>query len=182
MNNDNKEKLEKVMRAGIEIGSRFRVDHLCNFNDMEVKAINFDTDKITFFHPTSHPDYQGEFDWPIDRVLENIKLYQGSRWIQVDENRRDIVIPDAKDALLQRVKDTSPRAVFTDPQIKALDRYCTLFSDKTSKEDIYCNLINEMRDDFKKKHIPDTWVNDMREEAIGLAHGERRQSDQGLKR
>lgn len=177
-----KEKLDKLQRAGIEIGSRFRVERLNSFNDFKVDGIDFGRDKITFSDTTSHPDYQGKFEWPIDRVLENIKLYQGSRWVQIDENRRDIVIPDAKDAIMQRAKDPSPCAAFTDSQVKALDRYCTLFSDKTTKEEIYSDLINMMRDDFKKEHIPDAWVNDMREEAIGLAHGERRQSEQGLKR
>ena len=177
-----KEKIDQLTRAGIEIGSRFRVERLNSLNNFKVDAINFDSDKITFAPLTSHPDYQGKFDWPIDRVLENIKLYQGSRWIQIDETGRDIVIPDAKDAIMQRVKDPSPHATFTDPQVKALDRYCTLFSDKTTKEEIYSNLISMMSNDFKKEHIPEAWVNDMREEALELAHGERREPDLGLKR
>jgi len=177
-----KEKLDKLQRAGIEIGSRFRVEHLNNFNDFKVDAIDFGRDKITFSDITSHPDYQGKFEWPIDRVLDNIKLYQGSRWIQVDEDRRDIVIPDAKDAIMKRIKDPSPRAAFTDAQVKALDRYCTLYSDETTKEEIYSGLINTMRPDFKKEHIPENWIKDISEELTGLAHGERRQQDQGLKR
>ena len=174
---------EKLSVAGIDVGSRFRIERMCSFNDMQVKSIDYEKGSMTFFHPTTHPDYQGEFDWPIDRVLDNIKLYQGCRWIQVDENRKEIVIPEAKAALLERVKDKSKNAAFTDSQIAALNRYTTLFSDKAIKENIFTELINDMRNIFRDEKIPEAWVKDMRDEAVALANGERRnQMSIGLNR
>lgn len=173
---------EKLSVAGIDVGSRFRIERMCSFNDMQVKSIDYEKGSMTFFHPTTHPDYQGEFDWPIDRVLDNIKLYQGSRWIQVDDNRKEIVIPEAKTALIERAKNSSPHASLTDNQVKALDRYCTLFSDKTPKEDILSSLIDNMEKDFREARVPDAWVKDLRDEVIGLARGERRDVVEGLKR
>lgn len=174
---------EKLSVAGIDVGSRFRIERMCSFNDMQVKSIDYEKGSMTFFHPTTHPDYQDEFDWPIDRILDNIKLYQGSRWIQVDDNRKEIVIPEAKTALIERAKDKSKNAAFTDSQVAALNRYATLFSDKVSKESIFTSLIDEMRDTFRSEKIPEAWVKDMRDEAINLANGERRsQMSMGLNR
>jgi hypothetical protein len=173
----------KLDVAGIGVGSRFRIERMCSFNDMQVKSIDYEKGSMTFFHPTTHRDYQGEFDWPIDRVLENIKLYQGSRWIQVDDNRKEIIIPEAKTALIERAKDKSKNAAFTDEQIIALNRYATLFSDKMPNESIFTNLIDGMRDNFRSEKIPEAWVKDMRDEAIALANGERRnQQNIGLSR
>lgn len=174
----------KLDRTGIAIGSRFRIDGLNNFNDFEVKRIDYGGGKLVFgpLPSNTHPDYQREFEWPIDRVLDNIKLYQGHRWILVDENRQEIVIPTAKQALLKRAKDPSPHAAFTDSQIKALDRYCTLFSDKALKEDILMNLVDSMKKEFSDAHIPDGWVKDLRDEVTDLTHGERREVSEGLKR
>ena len=174
----------KLDRAGIEVGSRFKVYSLNSLNDFEIKRIDYGGGKLVFgpWEHNNHPDYQGEFEWPIDRVLENIKLSGGSRWIQVDENRNEIVIPAAKQALIERAKDSSSHAALTDNQVKALDRYCTLFSDKTPKEDILSSLIDNMGKDFKEAHVPDGWVKDLRDEVIDLAHGERREVSEGLKR
>ena len=171
---------EKLDMAGIKVGTRFRIDRLCSFNDMQVKDINLAHGLITFFHPTTHPDYQGEFEWPICRVLDNIKLSQGSRWIQVDDNRNDIVIPAAKQALVERAKDPSPHAVFTDSQLKALDRYCTLYSENTPKQQIFQNLFNDTQKEFKNEHIYPEWVGDMHDELMEYANGHRRE-DKGLK-
>ena len=172
---------EKLARAEIEVGSRFRIERLCDFNDMKVKSIDFEKGKMTFIHPTTHPDYQGEFDWTIDRVLENIHLFNGSRWIQVDDDRSDIVIPAAEKAIMERAKDPSPHAAFTDAQAKALDRYCTLFSDKSSKESILTGLLDLMRSDFRESRIPEAWVKDVRDEIVALARGELRESVKSLK-
>ena len=171
---------EKLDMAGIKVGTRFRIDRLCSFNDMQVKDINLAHGLITFFHPTTHPDYQGEFEWPISRVLDNIKLSQGSRWIQVDDNRNDIVIPAAKQALVERAKDPSPHAVFTDSQLKALDRYCTLYSENTPKQQIFQNLLNDTQKELKNEHIYPEWVGDMHDELMEYANGHRRE-DNGLK-
>ncbi len=174
---------EKLSVAGIEVGSRFRIERLCDFNDMKVKSIDFEKGKMTFTNITTHPDYQGDFDWPIDRVLENIRLSQGSRWIQVDDNRKDIVIPEAKTALIERAKDKSKNTAFTDSQVAALNRYATLFSDKISREKIFTGFIDDMKDTFRNEKIPEAWVKDMRDEAINLANGERRnQQSTGLTR
>ena len=159
---------EKLDMAGIKVGTRFRIDRLCSFNDMQVKDINLAHGLITFFHPTTHPDYQGEFEWPI------------SRWIQVDENRNDIVIPAAKQALVERAKDPSPHAVFTDSQLKALDRYCTLYSENTPKQKIFQNLFNDTQKEFNNEHIYPEWVGDMHDELMEYANGHRRE-DNGLK-
>ena len=174
----------KLDRVGIEVGSRFRVYGLCSLNDFEVKRIDYGGDSLVFgpLKDNTHPDYQGEFEWPIDRVQENIKLSQGRRWIQIDENRNDIVIPAAKQALIERAKDSSPHAALTNSQVKALERYCTLFSKNTSKENIFCNLINSTMKDFSDARIPDGWINDLRDEIIDLARGERREVFEGLKR
>ena len=109
-------------------------------------------------------------------------MYQGSRWIQVDENRNDIVIPSAKQAILTRANDPSPRASFTDSQMKALERFCTLYSDKIPKEEILLGLVDSMGRDFKEARIPDGWVKDVREEIVELAHGERREAVHGMRR
>lgn len=172
---------EKLARAGIEVGSRFRIERLCNFNDMKVKSIDLEKGTMTFTSTTTHPDYQGDFDWPIDRVLENIRLSQGSRWIQVDDNRRDIVIPEAEKAIMERAKDPSPHAAFTDEQVKALDRYCTLYSDNSPKESILTGLVDLMRSDFREAGIPNEWIEDMKDEINVLAHGERRDIGNGLR-
>ncbi len=165
---------DRLSAAGIEVGSRFRVERLCDFNDMKVKSIDFEKGKMTFTNIATHPDYQGDFDWPIDRVLENIRLSQGSRWIQVDDNRKDIVIPEAKTALIERAKDKSKDAALTDSQVAALDRYATLFSDEISRDKIFTGLIDEMRDVFRSEKIPEAWVEDMRDEVVSLTNGERR--------
>lgn len=174
----------KLDRVGIEVGSRFRVYGLCSLNDFEVKRIDYGGDSIVFgpLKDNTHPDYQGEFEWPIDRVQENIKLSQGRRWIQIDENRNDIVIPAAKQALIERAKDSSPHAALTNSQVKALERYCTLFSKNISKENIFSDLINSTMKDFSDARIPDGWINDLRDEIIDLARGERREVFEGLKR
>ena len=174
----------KLDRAGIEVGSRFKVYGLCSLNDFEVKRIDYGGGRLVFgpLKDNTHPDYQGEFEWPIDRVLDNIKMSQGSRWIQVDENRNEIVIPAAKQALIERAKDSSPHAALTDSQVKALERYCTLFSENTPKENILTGLINCMMKDFSDARVPDGWVKDLRDEVVDLAHGERREVSEGLKR
>lgn len=174
----------KLERAGIGVGSRFKIYGLNSLNDFEVKRIDYGGGQIVFgpLKDNKHPDYQGEFEWPVDRVLDNIKLSQGSRWIQVDDNRNEIVIPAAKQAILERAKNPSPHAALTDSQAKALDRYCTLFSDKTPKEDILTGLVDSMSKELKETRVPDAWVKDMCAEIVGLAHGERREVSEGLKR
>ena len=174
----------ELERAGIGVGSRFKIYGLNSLNDFEVKRIDYGGGQIVFgpLKDNKHPDYQREFEWPVDRVLDNIKLYQGSRWIQVDENRNEVVIPAAKQAILERAKNPSPHATLTDSQAKALDRYCTLFSDKTPKEDILTGLVDSMSKEFKENRVPDAWVKDMCAEIVGLAHGERREVSEGLKR
>lgn len=174
----------KLDRAGIEVGSRFKVYGLCSLNDFEVKRIDYGGGRLVFgpLKDNTHPDYQGEFECPIDHVLENIKLSQGSRWIQIDENRNEIVIPAAKQALIERAKNSSPHAALTNSQVKALERYCTLFSKNISKENIFSDLINSTMKDFSDARIPDGWVKDLRDEIIDLARGERREVSEGLKR
>ena len=115
-------------------------------------------------------------------IEHNIKLYNGSRWIQIDENRNDVIIPAARAAIMERAKDSYPHAAFTDRQVVALNKYATLFSDKSSKDEIFTGLIDSMRKEFKSEGIPEGWVKDMRNEAVGLAHGERRAEEKGLKR
>lgn len=108
--------------------------------------------------------------------------FYGDSLRKVKDNRNEIVIPAAKQALIERAKDPSPHASLTDNQVKALDRYCTLFSDKTPKEDILSSLIDNMENDFREARVPDAWVKDLRDEVIGLARGERRDVVEGLKR
>lgn len=174
----------KLERAGIGVGSRFRVYGLNSLNDFEVKRIDYGGQRLVFgpLKDNNHPDYQRIFDWEIDHVLDNIKLSQGRRWIQIDENRNDIVIPAAKQALIERAKDSSPHATLTNSQVKALERYCTLFSKNISKENIFSDLINSTMKDFSDARIPDGWVKDLRDEIIDLARGERREVSEGLKR
>ena len=165
---------DKLSRAGIDIGTRFRVQRLCSLNDIQVKDIDYGGGMITFFHPTKHPDYQYEIEWPIKKVLEFIKLNQCYCWVMTDEERNDIVIPEAREAIMERVKDKSPHAAFTDEQIKALERYETLHPDSIDRESIYTSLVNQMTNSFREQHIPDAWVDDMLEELKDLTHGERR--------
>ena len=173
---------KKLDQAGITVGSRFRVERLNSFNDFRVKAIDLPGNKVVFSHLTSHPDYQYDFDWPIERFLDNIKLYQGSRWIQIDEDRHDIVIPEAQKAILVRAKDPSPRAAFTDAQVLALNRYKTLFNEKVSGEEILSGLVDSLYSKLRSEKIPDAWIKDVRQEIIDLANGHRRDVDQGLRR
>lgn len=173
---------EKLEMADIHVGSRFRIDRMCSFNDLQVKDISLAHGLITFNHMTTHPDYQYDVTWPIDRFLDNIKLSQGSRWIMTDENRKDIVIPEARKAVLERAKDPSPHAAFTDEQVKALNRFTTLYSEDNSKESIFNGLLQRMHDDFKKEGICKEWIDDVKEELLELAKGERREISEGLKR
>ena len=173
---------EKLDTAGIRIGSRFRIDRMCSFNDLQVKDINLAHGLITFKHITTHPDYQYDVTWTIDRFLDNIKLSQGSRWIMTDENRKDIVIPEAIKAVIDRVKDPSPHAAFTDEQVKALNRFTTLYSEKNTKDNIFRGLLQWMNDDFKKEGVCKEWIDDVKEELMDLANGERRELSEGLSR
>ena len=99
-----------------------------------------------------------------------------------DENRKDIVIPEAIKAVIERAKDPSPHAAFTDEQVKALNRFTTLYSEDNSKEHIFNGLLLWMYDDFKKEGICKEWIDDVKEELLELAKGERREISEGLKR
>ena len=170
----------RLEQAGIGTGSRFRVDRLCDFNDMEVKDIDLANGKMTFFHPTTHPDYQGEFERSIDRVLENIRMNQGSRWVQVDNDRKDIVIPAARQAVLDRAKDLSNHAAFSDSQVKSLERYCTLYSEKISKERILSSLVGDMGIVLREAGVSKDRIDDVFDELKQLAHGNRREKGKAL--
>ena len=172
---------ERLDLAGIEVGSRFRIMGLNSLNNMKVVDIDFDKEKMTFGSMTTHPDYQGNYAWPIQRVLQNMNGNQPNRWILIDGEGNDIVIPLAKKAIMDRVNDPSREASFTDSQIKALERYMTLF-DESSREVVFGRLINEMSDDFKGECLPVKWVDDMRSELMGYAAtGERKEHSQGLR-
>jgi len=170
----------RLEQAGIGTGSRFRVDRLCDFNDMEVKDIDLANGKMTFFHPTTHPDYQGEFERSIDRVLENIRMNQGSRWVQVDNDRKDIVIPAARQAVLDRAKDLSSHAAFSDSQVKSLERYCTLYSEKISKERILSSLVGDMGIVLREAGVSKDRIDDVLDELKQLAHDNRREKGKAL--
>lgn len=170
--------------AGIGVGSRFRCEHMNSLNDVEVKMIDYGGQRLVFgpLPSNTHPDYQRIFDLPISSVLDKIKLKYGMPWVQTDENRKDIVIPAARKALVERAKDPSPRAAFTDDQLKAINRFCTLYSDSTSKEFVYQRLLDFTKSDFKEARLPDAWVDDVRDELMSLAHGERREMTESIRR
>lgn len=168
---------EKLDYAGIGVGSRFRVTGLNSFNDFEVKRIDYGGRMMVFgpLPSNTHPDYQREFEWPIERVLENIRLNQGRRWVQTDEDRNDLVLSQVKAAILERVNDPSSRAVFSDDQIQKLNHYTALFSDLTPKKDIFMSLLENMKEDFRKNHVPQEWIDSVREELSDLADGKRQE-------
>lgn len=175
----------KLERAGIGVGSRFRIDGYSSSMDLEVKGIDYGGQRLVFGPLSSNTDpyYQREFSHPVDTVLSDfIKLEHHPRWIQTDENRQDVVVSAAKQAILDRVKDPTPHASFTDSQIKALDRYFSLHSDQMLKEDVFSSLVVDMKKELSETRVPDAWVKDMREELVALAHGERREASEGLRR
>lgn len=173
----------KLERAGIGVGSRFRIQGVNMVDDMEVKSIDYGGQRLVFGSSLSktYRDYKNEESYSIDEVLENIKFSQERRWIQVDKNQKEVVIPAAKQALLDRVKDPSPHASFNEAQIKALDRYCLLYPDQMPKEDKFSSLLDDMKKELSEAHVPEAWVKDVREELSALAHGERREVSNGLK-
>ena len=183
------EREERLSKAGITVGSRFRIDRLCSDNDLEITAIDLDKGTVTFRHPHSPEARKGNnetFNWPLDGkqgMLSEIMTNRAYRWIQTDEDRNDIVIPQAKAAIMERAKDKSRDAAFTDAHIAALERYTTLFPEHVSRELIFRDLVEGMRKQMREELVPDRWIDDVRDEAIGLAIGERReQHSVGLSR
>lgn len=169
--NDLKDQLDK---AGIGIGSRFKIDRLCSDNDRELISIDFGKEEATF-REYNHSDYHNgkPFTWPLtgkSGLLNEIKMNRPYRWIQIDKDRQDLVLSEAKKAVMDRVKDQSSHPVFSEEQIKALDRYTTLFPDSTSKENIFLNLIDSMKKDFDDEKVYREWIDDVREEIKDLAH------------
>ena len=183
------EREDRLSKAGITVGSRFRIDRLCSDNDLEITAIDLDKGTVTFRHPYSPEARKGNnetFSWPLDGkqgMLSEIMTNRAYRWIQTDEDRNDIVIPQAKAAIMERAKDKSRDAAFTDAHVAALERYTTLFPDHVSRELIFRDLVEGMRKQMREELVPDRWIDDVRDEAIGLASGERReQQSVGLSR
>lgn len=72
---------------------------------------------------------------------------------------------------MDRVKDQSSHPVFSEKQIKSLNRYTTLFPDITPKENIFLNLIDSMKKDFDNEKVYREWIDDVREEIKDLSHG-----------
>lgn len=170
--NDLKDQLDK---AGIGVGSRFKIDRLCSDNDRELISIDFGKEEATFREYNHSVYHDGKpFTWPLtgkSGLLNEIKMNRPYRWIQIDKNRQDLVLSEAKKAVMDRVKDQSSHPVFSEEQIKSLNRYTTLFPDSTSKENIFLNLIDSMKNDFDDEKVYPEWVDDAREEIKDLSHG-----------
>ena len=161
-------------KAGIGVGSRFKIDRLCSDNDRELISIDFGKEEATFREYNHSVYHDGKpFTWPLtgkSGLLNEIKMNRPYRWIQIDKDRQDLVLSEAKKAVMDRVKDQSSHPVFSGKQIKSLNRYTTLFPDSTSKENIFLNLIDSMKKDFDDEKVYREWVDDVREEIKDLAH------------
>lgn len=172
---------ERLDRAGIAVGSRFRIDHLCSDNDREVVAIDYGSETVTLREYNTSAYHDGKpFEWSVKGLLDEIKYWNAYRWVQIDDHRNDIVIPEARRALVARANDPSPAARFTDEQIKAIDRYCTLYSDETPKREVLQSLFNGAQKDLKTGNIFPEWIEGMHEELMEYAEGHRREEN-GLK-
>ena len=165
---------DQLDKAGIGVGSRFKIDRLCSDNDRELISIDFGKEEATFREYNHLVYHDGKpFTWPLtgkSGLLNEIKMNRPYRWIQIDKDRQDLVLSEAKKAVMDRVKDQSSHPVFSEEQIKALDRYTTLFPDSTSKENIFLNLIDSMKKDFDDEKVYREWIDDVREEIKDFAH------------
>lgn len=86
----------------------------------------------------------------------------------------------ARSAILERAKDPSSHAVFTDKQLDNIKIYTDSVG---NTPDCFDKLIEEMKEDFHKEGVPEEWVADMKEEYHDLTEkGIRREgNNQGLK-
>ena len=172
---------EQFEALGIGVGSRFRIDHLCSDNDREITAIDFEKGKMTFREYNHSAYHDGKpFDRSIDSFLNReIKFSDYHRLILIEKGNykyKDVIVSGAEQALRDRVNDPSPHAVFTDEQVKALNRYTMLYDERNLKENLFTGLLDNMRykGDF---NVPDKWIDDARAELVELARGERRSSE-----
>lgn len=169
--------------AGIGVGTRFKIDHLCSDNDREIINIDYDRKKVTLreYNPSAYHDGK-PFEWSIEGLLDEITFSQAYRWIRIDENRNDVVMNNLKQALTERVKDPSPHAALTENQMTAINHYTALYHGLDSAISGICLQIENMRPDFRKEGIDDTWIDDMKDEIKDLGKGIHREESQGISR
>ena len=78
---------------GIKVGNRWRVDHLCSENDMEVVSVDYDKAEVTLkdclYGYKSRAATGEPFTVPFSHV-QNCLRYQWNQWIPIDNDRNDI--------------------------------------------------------------------------------------------
>ena len=175
---------EQLDRAGIGVGTRFRIFHLCSDNDREIVSIDYNKETVTLreYNPSAYHDGK-PFEWSIKGLLSEIKDYNAYQWIQIDENRKDVVIPAAKKAIIERLSQPSIKGCLTDDQVAALTHYRSLFSEKVPDNDVYSTLIRGMKKEFEREYIGDASIEDLKEELKDFSNGIRRdEMSNGMKR
>ena len=171
---------EDLDRAGIGVGTRFRIDRLCSDNDREIVSIDYGKEEVTLREYNPSALHSGKpFTWSVKGLLEEIRMSNAYRWVQVDGNRKDIVIPAARKAIIDRLSQPTSKGCLTDVQITALAHYRSLFSDKTPDKEVYSALLSGIRKDLDRELIGEVSINDLKEELEELSNGVRR-DDQGL--
>lgn len=96
------------------------------------------------------------------------------------EQEQSLKKESAQSAIMERAKDPSSHAAFTDKQLDSIKVYT---DSAGNTPDCFDKLIEEMKEYFHKEGVPEEWVADMKEEYHDLTEkGIRREGDhQGLK-
>lgn len=163
-------------RAGIGVGTRFRIDRLCSDNDREIVAIDYGKEEVVLREYNPSACHSGKpFTWSVKGLLEEIRLTNAYRWVQIDGNRNDVVVPAARKAVIDRLGQPISKGRLTDDQITALAHYRSLFSENTPDKDVFSALISSMRKDFGRELIGEVSIDDLKEELEDLSGGIRRE-------
>ena len=139
-------------------------DGYVSFTDVEGdNCIKDDTGKLHFIDPII------KFEKEPKEVI--------AHYIEQEQSQKK---DSARNAILERVKDPSLHAAFTDKQLDSIKVYT---DSAGNTPDCFDKLIEEMKEDFHKEGVPEEWVADMKEEYYDLTEkGIRREGDnQGLK-
>ncbi len=107
-------------------------------------------------------------------ILSNIEKLE-------KEDKQNRIIIHAKQAILDRLNQPTIKGRLTDDQVSILKEYRDLFVGKVSDKDIFDNLTNGMKDDFKREMIGEASVDDLKDELKDLVSGQRRETVMGLK-
>jgi len=85
--------IQDLVNAGVKIGNKYRIDHLCSDNDVEVLSMSNDnqgTITLQRLHRSSGYGDPKPYKIPICMFLEDLMPNQWYKYIQIDDERNDI--------------------------------------------------------------------------------------------